>query len=117
MEALTVSPEATWGNLNKSILLPFLAQLDIEIPGSAFTDQAFVEMIQSRWLPSLDDAGPSQPAVASIKSVRLVVFSRMFDDSKWRPLRRLQKQGLRIGITDATGDVRTRAEIPETSKL
>jgi len=117
LEALTVSPEATWGSLNKSILLPCLAQLDIEIPGSAFTDQAFVEMIQPRWLPSLDEAGPSQPAVASIKSVRLVVFSRMFDDSKWRPLRRLQEQGLRIGITDATGDVRTRAEIPETSKL
>ena len=100
---LDVRPSRSSGGNADESLLPQLTQLDITLPGSSFTDQELVDMISSRWRSEM-------PVVATLQSVKVVIRNRRFDDTLWDTLHHKQEKGLRIGIRDQEGDVRTRVE-------
>lgn len=86
----------------QSVLLPKLQSIRLRACGTAFSDQTFVDMVKSRWLPAGSSGGSG---VACLRSVDLHVTSRRFDSAKSESLRHLAKAGMRISVTDSAGFV------------
>ncbi|KIK57508.1 hypothetical protein GYMLUDRAFT_46083 [Collybiopsis luxurians FD-317 M1] len=93
-----------------STLVPNLISLDITFIAKdwereewKFIDQAFVEMVQSRWLPNESADGRrtlsgADVGIACLHSVVLRLIHREIDEEIYRPLKYLEKAGMRVII-------------------
>ncbi|KIK57506.1 hypothetical protein GYMLUDRAFT_75470 [Collybiopsis luxurians FD-317 M1] len=90
-----------------SALLPKLKSLDITFDAIDSEgaerepiDQAFVEMVQSRWFPDEFVNGCKTDAeIACLRSVVLRLINRDVDEEAYRPLKYMEKAGMRVVIS------------------
>jgi len=109
VRALDTHPSGSVWKSASQPLLPQLTQLDLTLSAHDFTSRELVDMVTSRWR-SPNIAVVDQPATACLQSVKFVIRDGLFDDNFWEVLRNRQLEGLKIGITDESGDVKTRIE-------
>ncbi|KIK54723.1 hypothetical protein GYMLUDRAFT_48435 [Collybiopsis luxurians FD-317 M1] len=82
-------------------LVPKLQSLRLYFNGEALDDRAFARMIVSRWLPDPELA--SGIGVDCLRQVVLKCCKRNIDAETYKPLRDLDKMGLRVAIMGRDG--------------
>lgn len=102
IQSLRAHSSAQSFDFARSVLLPKLESIRLRAHGTAFTDQSFVDMVKSRWLPAGRSGGSG---IACLRSVNLHVTRRRFDYAKSESLRHLAKAGMRIAVNDSEGFV------------
>lgn len=98
IQSMNINSTTSLGS-SSSPFLPNLQHLDLELRGSAFKDEGFVDMVKSRWSPPGSVHEPGQ--ISSLQSVTLRVMEREFDTEKFEALRHLSKSGMKIFISGA----------------
>ncbi|KAK7433651.1 hypothetical protein VKT23_020657 [Stygiomarasmius scandens] len=81
-------------------LVPKLTSLHITTNGKGLNDTMFTDMVVSRWIPEVDHA--DVVGVDRLRSVKLGVFDRTFDEGQRRRLECLESVGLKVEVFQKT---------------
>lgn len=88
---------------SRAPFLPNLQTIDLHTSRPTFSDQAFVDMVQSRWSPAEVHGGGR--VISCLRSVSLRVLHGTFDSAKLDILSVLARAGMRVSISDQGGRV------------